>query len=48
MIRVLCFKYALVQAFDGADGIPAIDKSTKKVVETAANRLMKMEDSRIA
>ena len=45
--KSIMFKYALVQAFDGADGIPAIDKSTKKVVETAANRLMKMEDSEL-
>ena len=42
--KSLGFKYAVVQAFDGIDGIPAIDKSSRKKVEEAANGILKMSD----
>jgi hypothetical protein len=42
--KSLGFKYAVVQAFDGIDGIPAIDKSSRKKVEEAANWILKMSD----
>lgn len=36
------FKYALVQAFDGAAGVESIDKVHWNTVEARANKLMKM------
>ena len=45
--KSLGFKYAVVQAFDGIDGIPAIDKSSRKKVEEAANEILKMSDEEL-
>ncbi len=45
--KSLGFKYAVVQAFDGIDGIPAIDKSSRKKVEESANEILKMSDAEL-
>lgn len=45
--KSLGFKYAVVQAFDGIDGVPAIDKSNRKKVEEAANGILKMSDEEL-
>ena len=45
--KSLGFKYAVVQAFDGIDGVPAIDKSSRKKVEEAANEILKMSDAEL-
>lgn len=50
--RSLGFKYAVVQAFDGAkfsngDGVSAIDKKSRSAVEKDANRLIKLTDEEL-